>query len=101
MTGAERITYLVDICEGGNGRRFAELCDIPVASLSRARNGKAPAETYYARILNAYPMVNREWLYKGKGKPTTDSSVNLLGEVRSLRREVKRLAEIVEKLQKE
>lgn len=100
MTGAEKLTRLVQICEGGNARRFAAQTGIPTASLSRARNGKYPAEPYYPRVLRAYPSVRRDWLYDDKGEPTTEMEERseVLNEVKALRKEVARLMKMVENL---
>ena len=100
MNGAEKITHLVEICEGGNARRFADRCGIPTASLSRARHGKAPAEAYFPRILKAYPSVRREWLYNNIGEPTSELAEKavLLTEIQALRKEVAELYAIVKKL---
>lgn len=100
MTGAEKLTLLVQICEGGNARRFADKCGIPTASLSRARNAKVPAEGYFPRILNAYPSVRKEWLYNDDGEPTIELAErkDVLAEIRSLRSEVARLTLHIENL---
>lgn len=99
MTPQERISYLVSALEGGNAKAFADKCGIPPASLSRVRNGKYPPETYYARIIKAYPRVRKRWLLEGEGEPTIDKAEEnqILTEIRALRKEVQRLTALMEK----
>lgn len=100
MTPAERISFLVYDLEGGNAKHFADKCNIPPASLSRIRNGKAEPGAYYPRILNAYPDVRRAWLVEGIGEPykSQKDKGELVKKIEGLEKEVRGLREAIEKL---
>lgn len=100
MTPAERISYLIYELEGGNAKNFADKCNIPEASLSRVRNGKAEPLAYYPRIIKSYPQIRRKWLLDGEGEPTKEKAMqSILGKkIDALTNEVKRLTEMVELL---
>lgn len=99
MTPAERISFLVSYLEKGNATAFAEKCGIHPAALSRIRNDKYPAKTYYGRILTTYPEIRKSWLLEGEGEPfLVKSDDSILSEIKALRREVARLSELIEKM---
>lgn len=100
MTPFERISHLVYVLEGGNAKSFADNCGINPSVLSRVRHGKGVPETYYVRILNAYPEVRREWLYSGKGETLKQEQNRnkVLSRIGQLEKEVNRLSALIEKL---
>ena len=102
MTEPQRIDYLIRVLSGNNAKNFAQRAGIRPDSLSRARKGINSPSTYFERILAAFPSVSREWLYSGEGDPFTDAAERseILVKLDSLEMEVKRLAKIVEKLEK-
>lgn len=102
MTEPQRIDHLIRVLSGNNAKNFAQRAGIRPDSLSRARNGINSPSTYFERILAAFPSVSREWLYSGEGEPFTDAAERneILVKLDSLEKEVKRLAKIVEKLEK-
>lgn len=100
MTGSERIDQLVYLLEGGRAKEFTEKTGIAPACLSRVRHGQGNPETYYSRILAAYPQIRKQWMYSGIGEPLKekDEKGEILRKVDALEREVKRLAGLIEKL---
>lgn len=102
MNEAERIDYLIKTLEGNNARAFADKAGIRTDTLSRARNGRVRPSILYTRILAAYPDVRKEWLVNGEGEPTNEHKEKslLLAEIELLHKEVRRLATIVERLEK-
>lgn len=102
MTPAERISFLVYDLEGGKALRFAQKSNIPPASLSRIRNGKAEPEAYYPRILKAYPDVRREWLVDGEGEPykSQREQSEVARKLERLEKEVKEVRKLIDKLVK-
>lgn len=102
MTPSERIDTLVKMLEGNNAKAFAEKTSIPTASLSRVRKGIGRPETYFGRILSAYPNVRKQWLYSGTGEPLKEKKEKgeVLAKIESLEKEVKRLAGLIEELLK-
>ena len=98
MTEQERISYLVNALEGGNGRRFAERTGINPASLSKLRKGTFHIGRFADRICSAYPNVNKEWLMVGLG----DSGVSIKSKTpEEYEREIERLNGIINSLMKE
>lgn len=93
MTPQERISCLVNLLEGGNAKAFAEKTGIPEASLSRARNGKGNAETYFPRIIMTYKDVNPKWLLDGEGLPlkSMEEKGAVLERLERLEKEVRAL----------
>ena len=80
MTLSERIDFLIKNLEGDNATRFSEKTGIPKPHLSMIRRGKLRLSNMKLNfILDAYPMVNREWLETGEGYPG-DLSVSLARE---------------------
>lgn len=102
MTEHERIDVLVKLLEGNNAKAFCEKAGIPEASLSRVRRGRGRPETYYERILTAYPQVSRKWLFSEEGEPIKgmNEKGEILVKIESLEREVRRLAQAVEEMTK-
>ena len=102
MTESQRIDYLIKRLEGDNARTFAEKCGIPAASISRARNGKQGASYYFRKILAAYPSVSPDWLIYGKGDPLTSDNEQseVIARIKALEKEVRRLARLIENLEK-
>ena len=100
MTEHERIDTLVKILEGDNAKAFSAKTGIPESSLCRIRRGDGKPSSYYDRILSAYPVVKKNWLYFGKGEPLKDSGEKgeILKKLDRLEMEVKRLASLVEKM---
>lgn len=100
MTESERIDLLVKLLEGNNAKAFCVRAGIPEASLSRVRKGKGNPPSYYDRILTAYPQVNKKWLYSGAGEPLMErrEKSEILMKIDSLEKEVRRLADLIEKM---
>lgn len=100
MTESERIDYLVNRLEGGKAIRFSERTGICPQSVSRLRNGKSGIGIYIGRILSAYPDVNEIWLRTGNGEPLPASKRRsvIWERIEALEAEVRRLAEMVEKM---
>ena len=98
MTPSERISQLVGLLESDNGLAFAKKTGIPPASLSRIRNGKARAESYFPRIIMAYPDVNPRWLLEDEGLPLKSMAKKDAALVRleRLEKEVRRLADLLD-----
>ena len=100
MTPSERIDTLVKMLEGNNAKVFADKTNIPPSSLCRVRRGIGKPETYFDRIVKAYPQVRKQWLYSGIGEPLKEKKERgeVLAKIESLEKEVKRLAGLVEEL---
>lgn len=69
MEANERIDFLIRNLEGGIARRFVEKTGISEPTLCKMRKGTLNAGHHYEKILAAYPCINREWLYDGRGYP--------------------------------
>ena len=102
MKENERLDYLIKVLSGNNARSFAAKAGIRPDSLSRARSGKGRPSYYFGRILEAFPQVEREWLYNGVGEPLkeTKEKGEILERLESLEKEVRRLADLLERLAK-
>lgn len=102
MTDAQRIDYLIKLLAGNNARVFANVTGIRTDSLSRIRNGKGKPSLYFEKILTAYPEVERDWLYYGKGEALRGEKEKgeILAKLESLEREVARLADLLESVAK-
>lgn len=102
MKDNERLDYLIKVLSGNNARSFAKKAGIRPDSLSRARSGKGRPSYFFGRILEAFPEVERDWLYTGVGEPLkeTKEKGEILAKLESLEREVARLAGMVEELLK-
>lgn len=102
MKENERLDYLIKVLSGDNARSFAEKAGIRPDSLSRARSGKGRPSYYFWRILDAFPQVDRDWLYTGVGEPLkeTKEKGEILERLESLEREVARLAYLLESVAK-
>lgn len=102
MEENERLDYLIKVLSGNNARSFANKAGIRPDSLSRARNGKGRPSYFFGRILEAFPQVEREWLYNGVGEPLkeTKEKGEILERLESLEKEVRRLADLLERLAK-
>lgn len=102
MEENERLDYLIKVLSGNNARSFADKAGIRPDSLSRARNGKGRPSYFFGRILEAFPQVEREWLYNGVGEPLkeTKEKGEILERLESLEKEVRRLADLLERLAK-
>jgi len=100
MNEFERLDYLIKVLSGDNARMFADKAGIRPDSLSRVRNGRGNPSFYFERILDAFPDVEREWLYTGVGEPMKEGREKgeILSKLESLEREVGRLADLVEKM---
>lgn len=100
MTPSERIDHLVRMLEGNNARVFAEKTNIPPSSLCRVRKGIGNPETYFNRILAAYPQVRKQWLFSATGEPLKEKKEKgeVLAKIESLEKEVRRLAGLIEEL---
>ena len=102
MKENERLDYLIKVLSGDNARSFAEKAGIRPDSLSRARSGKGRPSYYFGRILDAFPQVDRDWLYTGVGDPLkeTKEKGEIIDRLVSLQEEVRKLSGMVEKLLK-
>lgn len=79
MTEQERINFLIDTLEGGSSIKFAKRTGIIESSISRMRSGVLGLGKRIEPILEAYPVINREWLSTGIGHPG-DLSMDLMKE---------------------
>ena len=102
MEENERLDYLIKVLSGNNARSFAEKAGIRPDSLSRARSGKGRPSYFFGRILEAFPQVERDWLYNGVGEPLkeTKEKGEIIDRLASLQKEVRKLSGMVEKLLK-
>lgn len=102
MNESQRIDYLIKLLAGNNARVFANMTGIRTDSLSRIRNGKGKPSLYFEKILAAYPEVERDWLYYGKGEALRGEKEKgeILAKLESLEREVARLADLLESVAK-
>ena len=69
MTEAERIDFLINVLEGGNGSQFGDKIGTDRATVCDLRCGRRKVRRYVERILAAYPAVSRSWLTTGEGHP--------------------------------
>lgn len=100
MEENERLDYLIKVLSGNNARSFANKAGIRPDSLSRARNGKGRPSYFFGRILEAFPQVEREWLYNGVGEPLkeTKEKGEILERLESLEKSVERISKLLDKL---
>ena len=69
MTESERIDFLINVMEGGNGSQFGERIGTDRATVCDLRSGRRRIRRYVDRIIAAYPAVSRTWLTTGEGHP--------------------------------
>ena len=69
MTESERIAFLINVLEAGNGKAFANKIGASESAVSRMRSGAYGINKQISSIINAYPSVNRNWLETGDGYP--------------------------------
>ena len=69
MTEAQRIDFIINALEGGNGSAFAKKIGISTASASKMRRGIFSIRLKMDAILRAYPTISRTWLETGEGYP--------------------------------
>lgn len=102
MNESQRIDHLIKLLAGNNARVFANVTGIRTDSLSRIRNGKGKPSLYFEKILVAYPEVERDWLYYGKGEALRGEKEKgeILAKLESLEKEVARLADLLESVAK-
>ena len=100
MEENERLDYLIKVLCGNNARSFAEKAGIRPDSLSRARNGKGRPSYFFGRILEAFPQVDRDWLYTGAGEPMkeTKEKGEILTRIESLEKSVAKITKLLDKL---
>jgi len=100
MNEHQRIDSLIKILEGDNAKAFATKTGIPESSLCRLRKGKGRPASYFDKVLSAYPVVRKRWLYFGTGEPLKekDEKGAVLLKLESLEKEVKRLSSVIERL---
>lgn len=77
MTEAERIDFIINALEGGNGSAFAHRIGVSTPSASKMRRGLFSIRLKIDAILKAYPAINRTWLETGEGYPG-DLTVDLV-----------------------
>lgn len=100
MTESERIDFLVNTLEGGKGISFCRKTGIRQNTLTYLRQGKRNIGRYVQKISSAYPSVRPEWLTTGDGEPFFDTIEKgvILQKIEGLENEVRRLADLVERL---
>lgn len=76
MTEAERIDFLIQVLESGNGAAFAKKIGTSPMQVSRMRNGRCSLRLHITGIITAYPNISRQWLATGEGYPG-DISIDL------------------------
>ena len=69
MTESERIEFLIQVLESGNGSAFGEKIGVSRATVSKMRKGMVGFRLNKEGILAAYPQIRREWLDTGEGYP--------------------------------
>jgi hypothetical protein len=77
MTEAERIEFIVQVLESGNGSAFGSKIGVSPATASKMRKGQVGFRLNKEAILSAYPQIRREWLETGEGYPG-DLTVDLV-----------------------
>ena len=108
MTPAERIEFLVANLTGGNASLFAEKVGAHPSKITymRANTHNIRYETYYPRILAAYPEVNEKWLYSGEGRPLArytmadyaEENAMLWGLVKQMQKNLAQYEKIIDRL---
>ena len=69
MTEAERIEFIIQVLESGNGSAFGKKIGVSPATASKMRKGQIGFRLNKEGILAAYPQIRREWLETGEGYP--------------------------------
>lgn len=77
MTESERIEFIVQALESGNGAAFGKKIGVSPATVSKMRKGQVGFRLNKEGILAAYPNIRREWLETGEGYPG-DLTVDLV-----------------------
>lgn len=77
MNESERIEFIIQALESGNGSSFAQKINVSRATGSKIRNGQIAIRLHKDAILAAYPKIRREWLETGEGYPG-DLTVDLV-----------------------
>lgn len=77
MSEPERIEFIVQVLESGNGAAFGKKIGVSPATVSKMRKGQIGFRLNKEGILTAYPQVRREWLETGEGYPG-DLTVDLV-----------------------
>ena len=95
MNESERIEFLITHLAHGNANRFADRTGISKANVSKLKNGEVKIKRSIAKILEAYPQVNRQWLETGVGYPG-DISIELVKN--HYEEKIKRLENIIDRL---
>lgn len=95
MTDSERIDFLITHLAHGNANRFADRTGMSKANVSKLKNGEIKIKRSVAKILEAYPQVNRLWLETGEGYPG-DISIELVKT--HYEEKIKRLENIIDRL---
>lgn len=111
MTESERIDYLIKLLEGNNAAAFARKVDISTPTLSRIRSGELRLKSKVGKIMEVYPMIDRNWLETGEGYPGDLSIQNVRKRlmavieqkddiIASLTKEIELQQKVIEKLTK-
>jgi hypothetical protein len=95
MTESERIDFLITHLAHGKANIFAARTGMSEANVCKLKNGKIKIKHSVAKILEAYPQVNRLWLETGEGYPG-DISIELVKM--HYEQKIKRLESIIDKL---
>lgn len=79
MTDSEILDFLIKTLEGNNATKFSAKTGITTPVICRIKKGELRLKMRYDQIMQAYPMLNREWLTTGEGYPG-DLSIELVRE---------------------
>lgn len=77
ITESERIEFIIQTLESGNGAAFGKKIGVSPATVSKMRKGQVGFRLNKEGILAAYPNIRREWLETGEGYPG-DLTVDLV-----------------------
>lgn len=77
MTESERIEFIIQVLESGNGVAFGKKIGVSASNVSKMRKGVIGFRLNKEAILAAYPQIRREWLETGMGYPG-DLTVDLV-----------------------
>ena len=69
MTETERIEYLINVLERGNGAENGRRTGSATTSINNMKTGRYGIKSKIDSIIKAYPAVNRRWLETGEGYP--------------------------------
>lgn len=97
----KRILHLIDILEKGNQSEFARKIGYSQSTLNGYLNEKGEEKirvVLLQKILNTYPEISDDWLYKGKEPVFKDGS---RAETAASKEEVQELKKENERLKKE